>query len=106
MMMLVLCVGCLAQLSVLLLLPSFLRSFPTSSLLSLIQISRGCLRPDETKMRLCLLTSRRSLLSLVPSRICYPPMIHCVTSFGILLLKDGDSHNLRSSMLDIFLMVK
>src|SRR3954462_11914613 len=80
--MLVLCVGYLARRSVLLRLPSLLISFLTSSTLSLIQISRGCLRPAETKTRLHLLTSRRSLLSLAPSRICCPPMIHCVTSFG------------------------
>src|ERR1043165_1290897 len=85
MMRLVLCVGCQARLCVLLPLPSLARSFLTSSLLSLTQTLRGCLRQGETRMRLHLLTSRRSLLSLVPSRICCPPMIHCITSFGTLL---------------------
>src|ERR1044071_1580415 len=83
--MLVPCVGCLALRSVHLRLPSLLRSFLTSSTLSLIQILRGCLRLAETKTRLHLLTSRRSRLSLALLRICCPPMIHCVTSFGTLL---------------------
>src|ERR1044072_8194886 len=83
--MLVLCVGCLALRSVLPRLPSLLRLFHTSSTLTLILILRGCLRLAETRTRLHLLTSRRSLLSLALSRICCPPMIHCVTSFGTLL---------------------